>query len=409
MAKAAVDKITANIGPTGVNIAHVPPCGAQPTIRLTVTPRNAAPVTWSIDSGPVASGTTLTPSTDTLTATLALGSGQKGGVLDIKADNSEGGQVMPYKLASHPTAIASTSAMGNPTDTKLYGGVFNHQFTSHDGQASSLDEVTVGEKFPKLPTPDASTHSFPTPFGQATFKSGTLPDKPSATSGVWLLTSAGELGGNMDTVSSPKSEIDIGKHLASGSNPKPKDPLPVGFAVDQQFFWWCPHAGAGKRWGHVADTTQTHRLQLDKTGTGAEYVAIVNRQENAMPYESATGVTKARASPATVASSSAGGTANTVQISADAFPAGRSLHFSIRGNARGCKINKATGELTIGVQTGAVRVRVANANNGANWDEVDVTITSPGTPAPSLTPPVSPNPTPNPATRSAGANATPDD
>ena len=28
--RVAVDTITANIGPTGTNIAHVPPCGAQP-------------------------------------------------------------------------------------------------------------------------------------------------------------------------------------------------------------------------------------------------------------------------------------------------------------------------------------------------------------------------------------------
>ena len=377
MAVVAVDKITANIGPTGTNIAHVPPCAGQPTIRFTASPKNAAPVKWSIDSGSPASGTALTPSNDTLTATLALGAGQKGGVLDIKAENKEGGTMMPYKLASHPIAIASTSAVGDPTDTDLYGGVFNHQFTSHDGQASSLDEVTVGEKFPKLPTPDAATHKFETPFGWTTLKTGTLPNTPGPGSGVWLLTDTGELGGGMDTVSGPKKEIDIGQHLASDSNPTPKHPLPVQFTVDQQFFWWCPHSAAGRRWAHVADTTQTHRLQMDKSGTGAEYVAIVNTKQNAMPYESKTGVTKARADPATVAPSPAGGTANTVQIAADIFPADRTPHFSIRGNARGCTINPATGELTIGTKTGVVKVRVADKSGGANWDEVDVTIATP--------------------------------
>lgn len=412
MAVTAVDKITANIGPTGLNIAHVPPCGAQPAIQFTASPKSAAPVTWSIDPGSaaaVASGTALTPSTNTLTATLALGASQKGGVLDIKAENSQGGDMMPYHLASHPTAIASTSPMGDPTDTTLYGGVFNHQFTSHDGQASSLDQVAVGEKFPKLPTPEAATHTFDTPFGSATLKTGTLPNTPSASSGTWFLTSAGELGGNMDTVFTPKSAIDIGKHLASGSNPKPKNPLPAEFKVDQQFFWWCPHAPGGSRWEHVADTTQTQRLRLDSSGTGAEFVAIVNTKENAMPYDGPpdvvkTGVTKARADPATVAPSPAGGTANTVQISADAFPASRTLHFSIRGNARGCTINHATGELTIGAQTGKVKVRVANANGGANWDEVDVTIATPAAPAPAHAPP---SPPPGPTPHSGGTSAPP--
>lgn len=389
MSKTAVSEIVANIGPTGKNIAHVPPCLGQPQIWFTAKPSSAAPVTWSIGPGSTvaaASGTALTPATNTLTATLALGSAQKGGILDINADNSEGGQLMQYRLASHPIAIASTSPIGDPVDTTQYGGVFNHAFVSHDGKASSLEEVFVGERFPKLPTPNAATHTFPTPFGTATLTTGTLPNIPSGAAGDWLLTSTGELGGNMDTVRTPKAAIDIGKHLTSDSNPSPANLMPVEFVVDQEFHWWCPHTPAGKRWAHAADTTQTHRLRMAKGGVDAEFVAIVNSKENAMPYEGITGVTNARAVPPTVTPSAAGNTANTVQIEADALPTGRALHFSIRGNAHGCTIDHATGELTIGGQAGTVKVRAANKNNGSNWDEVDVTITAPATQAPSPSP-----------------------
>ena len=92
-----------------------------------------------------------------------------------------------------------------------------------------------------------------------------------------------------------------------------------------------------------------------------------------------TGVTKAKADPATVAPSAAG-SANTVQISADLFPSSRTPHFSITGSALGCKINATSGELTIGSKTGTVKVRVANAKDGPNWDEVDVTIAAPAAP-----------------------------
>lgn len=422
MAVVAVDDIKANIGPSGMSIAHVPPCGAQPTITFTASPRTAKPVSWSIDPGSptaVAAGTVLAPAPSTLTATLSLGASQKGGEIDIHAENSEGGQMMPYLLASHPTAIASTSAIGDPTDTSLYGGVFNHQFTSDDGQVSSLSQVAVGEHFPKLPTPDAATHTFPSPFGPTTtLKTGTMPDTPTPTSGVWFLTNSGELGGAMDTVSAPKKDVDIGRHLVSGSNPSPAHPMPVEMKVDQQFFWWCPHGRSGHRWEHVDDTTQTHILQLSKSGTGAEYVAIVNKQENTMPYDGdpgvvKTGVTKARADTPTVAPSPAGGPANTVQITADTFPAGRSLFFSITGNAHGCTINHATGELTIGKAVGTVRVRAANANGGANWDEVDVTIAAPAAAPPTSAPapPTSPlpAPVPGPTPHGAGLSAAADD
>jgi hypothetical protein len=417
--RVGVDTITANIGPKGPNIAHVPPCGAQPAITLTAHPKAAKPVTWSIDPASpagVAAGTALTPDATTLTATLALGAGQKGGELDIHAENSENGTMLPYLLASHPTGINSTSARGDPADPLLYGGVFNHEFTSNDGRVSSLDQVTVGERFPKLPTPDAHTHTFMSDFNPATkLKTGTTPDTPGPGSGVWLLTSNGELGGDGDTVSGPKKDIDIGRHLASGSNPTPAHPMPVKMELDQQFFWWCPHAPLGHRWEHAADTTQTHILRLDKAGTGAEYVAIVNKQENVMPYDGdpsvvKTGVTRARADTPTVAPSPAGGPPNTVQITADVFPSGRPLFFSITGNAHGCTINHATGELTIGNAVGTVKVRAANVNGGSNWDEVTVTIAAApaAPPAPAPAPPgsqpLAATPVPHGARMSASAD-----
>ncbi|HEX3484846.1 MAG TPA: hypothetical protein VHT51_07275, partial [Micropepsaceae bacterium] len=235
----------------------------------------------------------------------------------------------------------------------------------------------------------------------------TMPNTPNASSGDWILTSAGELGGNADTVSGPKKDIDIGRHIVSGSNPHPAHPLPVQSVYDQEFHWWCPHAASGSRWTHAADTTQTHILRMDKSGTGAEYVAIVNKQENIMAYDGdpavvKTGVINARADTPTVAATAAGGTPNTVQISADAIPSGRQLFFSIQGAPLGCTINHASGELQIGRQVGKVRVRAANKNGGTNWDEVEVTITAAG----GAPPPVQ---TPAPATpHGAGAIVPPE-
>jgi hypothetical protein len=387
----AVSSITPNIGTSGTTLAHVPPCAGQPAIRFTAAPAGAAPITWTLAAGTaaVASGTALTPSANTRTADLALDATQTGGTLEVSATNSQGaGQVLTYGLASHPTTITSTSREGDPTSSTDYGGVFDHIFTSNDASVSSLDNVAVGERFPNLPTPTAASHTFATPFGDFTLTTGTLPNTASAASGNWFLTSAGQLGGTHDNVTIAKSMVDIGRHLASDSNPTPTNPLPAGFTIDQQFHWWCPHSPAASRWTHFASTTHTRRLRLKTGGTDAEFVAIVNGQENPLDYDGTTGVTNAVATPATVAPSPAGGTANTVQISAASFPSTASLHFSIRGAALGCTIDSSTGVLTVGTQTGSVKVRVANTSGGPNWDEVDVAIAPPPTPSP--TPPSSP-------------------
>ena len=397
----AVSALSANTGMTSLTLAHVPPCGAQPAIKFTAGPANAGPVTWTLAAGSatIATDTKLTPSKNTLSAELSLDKNQTGGTVDVKAENASGGQLVPFPLASHPTAIGSTSTMGNPTDTTMYGGVFDHMFTSNDGIAASLDQVAVGEKFPNVATPNAATHLIPTPFGNFTLQTGTLPNTPSGASGNWFMDSSGMLGGTHDTVGIQKTMIDIGRHLVSDSNPTPANPLPAGFTVDQQFFWWCPHGAAGSRWNLAAATTHTRRLRM-KSGGGAEFVAIVNTKENAMDYEGKTGVTAAVAAPATAAPSPASGTPNTVQISATLFPSTATAHFSIQGAALGCTIDSSTGVLTIGTQEGSVKVRAADSAGGANWDEVDVTIVRPAAPVPAPNQPGQPAPG-NPAPRAA--------
>lgn len=378
--------MTPNIGSSGSTLAHVPACGAQPTIIFTAGPGNATPVTWTLAAGTaqVATDTALTPSANTRTADLALGADQTGGTLSVKAETAGGWYTLPYTLASHPTAISSTSAISNPTTSTDYGGVFDHVFTSNDTLVASLENVAVGERFPNLPDPSSASHTIPvTPFGSFTLNTGTLPNAASGSSGNWFLTSAGELGGTHDNVTFGKAGIDLGRHLVSDSNPTPTYPVPAEFVIDQQFHWWCPHAAAGSRWTQFAATTHTRRLRLNTAGDEAEFVAIVNSQENVMPYEVGTGagrtaVRNALATPATTPPSAGGSAAaNTVQISAQVFPSTESVHYSIVGASLGCSIDAGTGLLTIGTQTGTVKVRVADSSGGPNWDEVDLTIATP--------------------------------
>jgi hypothetical protein len=364
-------------------------------------------VTWALAgaTASVASGTALTAAADTHTATLALGDAQTGGTLEISAVSDGGGVAIDFPLASHPTGITSSRAVGDPTDDDFFGGVFDHVFTSNDGRVSSLDQVAVGEKFPDLPDPDSGSHTFETPFGEFTLDTGTLPDAASGASGNWFLTSAGELGGTHDNVTIAKSMIDIGKHLVSDANPTPAHPLPAGFAITQQFHWWCPHAASGSRWAHFATTTHRRELRIDPASGDARFVAVVNGQENAMDYEEPTGVTNATADPAAVEVSPAEGEANTVQIEAETFPSGASLHFSIRGAALGCRVDAASGVLTVGTAAGAVKVRAANRRNGPNWDEVDVQITAPAPTPPSAA--EGGGETPAPPSAESGAGETP--
>lgn len=388
----AVATVTPNIGSSGSTLAHVPACGNQPTIAFTAGPANATPVTWTLAAGTaqVATDTALTPSANTRTADLVLGATQTGGTLSVRAETQGGWYALTYALASHPTAISSTSAIGNPTTSTNYGGVFDHVFTSNDGIVASLNQVAVGERFPNLPDPSSASHTIPiTPFGSFTLNTGTLPNAASGSSGNWFLTSAGELGGIHDNVTIGKAGIDLGRHLVSDSNPTPTYPVPAEFVVDQQFHWWCPHAAAGSRWTQFAATTHTRRLRLNTAGDEAEFVASVRGEENVMPYEVGTGagrtaVRNAQATPATTppSASGSGATPITVQISAQVFPSTESVHYSIVGASLGCAIDAGTGLLTVGTQTGTVKVRVADSSGGPNFDEVDLTIATPAAPTP---------------------------
>jgi hypothetical protein len=148
---------------------------------------------------------------------------------------------------------------------------------------ASLSQVAVGEDS-RLPDPDAASHTFATVFGDFTLNTGTLPDAASGASGNWFLTSAGELGGTHDNVGIDKSMVDIGRHLVSGSNPTPTHPLPAGFTVDQQLFWWCPHAAAGSRWTQFTATTHRRELKIDSATNPAKFVTTVNQQPREMDY-----------------------------------------------------------------------------------------------------------------------------
>jgi hypothetical protein len=406
--------LTVNIGDRGSTRAHVPACGAQPAIRFTAGPASAAPISWNLTAGTAAldPGTTLasppaapgsTPAqvnAATRTAVLTPSANQAAGTLGVEATNSSGGQLATYLLASHPTSIDTTRAVGDPTDSSRYGGVFDHVFARASGGADAIEGVAVGERFPNLPDPDTASHTFDTPFGEFTLRTGTLPDAASAASGNWFLINSAELGGDHDTVSIAKSMVDLGRHLPSDSNPNPTHPIPAGFTVDQDLHWWCPHAAAGSRWTQFDSTTHRRELRFDTAGTGVEFVAVVNGITRRMPYEGLTGVRHATASPSTVAPSPAGSTPHTVQISAEHFPSSRNLHFSIRGTPLGCTIDATTGVLTVGTQTGTVTVRAANARGGPNWDETEITIAVP-TPAPPTHPP--PSPPTNPGTSATPA------
>lgn len=359
---------------TGNKLVHTPACGGQ-TITATVAPSGLTGVTWSLhdDGTTVDAGTSIDKA-----GVITLGSAQTGGTIRVRATDASGGSAdIQLILSSHPTGISSTAATGPPPDPKNnYGGTFDHVFTSSDGKVESLERVPVGEHFPNVPTPDDATHAIAgTPFGNGSFTLTTATLTPDA-SNNWFLTKAGGLNGTRDRVSIARAGIDVGQHITSTSNPKPANPLPAGFSVQQDLNWYCPPAAADKRWTKFKSIDHVRRLRLDGSGD-PEFVVIVNKTERTDTYTGTTGVQKATATPATVAKSPDKGKANTVQISATALPSARKLHFSLQGSAIGCSINSATGALTIGKQAGSVTVRAANASGGPNFDEVTVTITDP--------------------------------
>jgi hypothetical protein len=88
-------------------------------------------------------------------------------------------------------------------------------------------------------------------------------------------------------------------------------------------------------------------------------------------------------------------TPNTTTVTADTLPSSlagltgtHGLRFSIRGPARGCRVNATTGEVTVGTTPGTITVRVRDVNRrNRNFDEVVITIAAPAPAAPSASPP----------------------
>ncbi len=367
---------------TGTQVVHTPACGGQ-TIQAIVQPAGLT-VTWSLSAGTAAidAGTSIDAA-----GNITLGATQVGGTIVVRATGGSGAWFeAELRLHAHPTGIASTSIAGPPNNSAHnYGATFDHVFNSSDGNVASLAGVAVGERFPNVPNPDAADHTVTgIPFGNGTFQLQTATLTPGATNN-WFLTSAGGLGGTLDRVTIGHDGIDIGQHIASASNPTPANPLPAAFSVQQDLHWYCPAAPANARWTNFISIQHERRLRLGSSGP--EVVVSDNNQPQVDSYVGPTGVRNARATPATVVRSS-GRTPTTVQIAADALPAGRPLHFSIHSsNALGCPINATTGVLTIGTTPGQIVVRVANRAGGSNFDEVTVTITNPPAQAPANPPP----------------------
>jgi hypothetical protein len=86
-------------------------------------------------------------------------------------------------------------------------------------------------------------------------------------------------------------------------------------------------------------------------------------------------------------------TRNKVTVTADVIPGKGTKVFSLVGPKLGCEIDPSSGEVLIGDQAGAIKVRVSAGAGGANFDEVSITIT----PAPA------PTPTPKPTSETGDA------
>lgn len=369
--------------PTGVafNIdphpAHVPHCGNQSVVAR-ARPGNLQNLAWSLQAGSVAvaNGTTINQQ-----GRLTIANAQPAGTICVRATvGLPGGETCrwdrPLALRSHPTGITSTSVVGPPPNpAQDYGGVFDHAFTSNDGNVASLQNVAVGERFPNVPNPNAAMHpNIHTPFGPFTLNTATL--TPNATNN-WFLTAAGTLGGNNDRITFGRAQINVGLFLQSASNPNPANALPASFSLAQDLHWYCRSAPAANRWTQFVQVQHTRGLR--QHAGAVEFFASVNGRERTDAYTGHPGILNARAVPNRVARSSAGGPANTVTVRADTLPdplpQGHALSFSIQGNALGCAIDPNTGVLRAGQAVGQVRVRARDSQAAnPNFDETTVTI-----------------------------------
>jgi hypothetical protein len=377
---------------TGNFPVHIPLCGIANVTAVTV-PANIPGINWTLAAGtaPVATGTSISN-----TGVITFGATQAAGTIQVTADqpSAAGGRTCSFHndlvLHSHPAAISSTFVVGAPAThaAQNYGAVFNHNFTSADGQISSIENVGVGEEFIGVPNATGVNHVIPTtPFGPFNLHTANLTNNAGNN---WFIT-GGNLNGNFDTATIGRAGINVGRFLRSASNPTPAVTLPAGFTLVQGLHWFCRQAAAGGRWTQFARVDHTRTLRL--TGTGVEFVVSVNHQDNVDDYTGHPAIINAAATPATIPFrlTARRGTptppAQTTTITADSrpdpLPGGHALRFNIQGPAFGCTINATTGVLTAGSRAGVVRVRVHDsARANPNFDEVDVTLVAPPPPAP---------------------------
>jgi Domain of unknown function (DUF4157) len=386
--------------PTVINFSaaepvHVPSCGA---FRAQT---DAAGITWSLAPDPTAvdAGTRIAAN-----GAITIGAAQSAGQIKAVATAGSGCSFeRPFSIRSNPTGIASTikvAGPGNPANE--YGGVFDHTFVSADGNAASVDNVAVGERFIGVPSPTGATHTIgpPTyPFG-GNFTLNTATLTPNAANN-WFLTATGQLGGTHDNVMTDRGNINVGHFVQSTSNPTPPQALPATTTLTQGLHWFCPQDTAANRWRMPAFVTVAHSRTLRNKAGVVEFVTTVNGLEVVDNYSGPLAVLNLTASPVSIPHSPSpspappGGApapapgapappaARTVQITLDSLPAtipaGQSITFNIIGNALGCTIaanpaNNHAAVLTIGQTAGTVTVEAADST-AVNRARVNVVIT----------------------------------
>jgi len=369
--------------PTAVNFnfagaLHVPHCGGAPPRATT----NVAGITWSLepDSVSVDPGSSIAAN-----GRISLAPTQPAGTIKARA-TGPGGCFFErsFQLLSQPTGIATTTNVSG-AGAGDYGGVFDHVFISADGNVASLANVAVGERFTNVPNPPAAVHAIAAPlypFG-GTFTLSTATLTPGATNN-WFLTTAGGLGGSLDSVTIGQAGINAGRFVQSASNPSPPQGLPAGFTLLQSLHWFCEQRPSASRW--MPFVTVPHSRTLRNVGGVLEFVTAVNGMERVDPYVGATAVFNLTATPASTPRSATGTPAppaRTVRIRADtlpaAMPAGQTLTWMIIGPAHGCSVAPDPADahaavLTIGQSAGTVTVQAADGS-GVNRARVSVVVT----------------------------------
>ncbi len=386
-------RIDFNFNPT-----NAIPAGAGGTATLRATTDATVGITWSIEDGTAAKAAGTSIAAD---GTITFDAAQAGGSLSVKAENAGGSFARPFSVAAVPTGIDATSVLSalNSAATD-YGAAFQHTFTSAAGSTTVLENLRIGEKFPNAPSPNAASHTFTGaawPFGRGsdsfTLSTGTLANDAT---GAWALDASGEFGppaagstlAQGDNVSTAKSLINIGDHVASHSNPTPRNRLPVTMTLDQEFHFFNPRAASGSRWTRFTTTAHSRTLRL--AGDEAKFVTTVNGIENEEDYEGRPAVFGLTAAPVNTpksASAPVGGGAapapRTVTLTARTLPAtlpaGASLAWSVIAPDLGCTVTPDTADptqarLTVGSTAGTVTVQIAE-NTGTNTDRVQIRIT----------------------------------